>query len=104
MLLSILPKAFVDATVGPLVHSITVLLVIDVLAFELLFIAPNIFAATMHFSILPLSYVVPSVLPLDYPVAIYLVVFPLTEVARPIWPHVCSHSLLLAILVTTEIL
>ena len=104
MLLSILPKAFVDATVGPLVHSITVLLVIDVLAFELLFIAPNIFAATMHFSILPLSYVVPSVLPLDYPVAIYLVVFPLTEVARPIWPHVRSHSLLLAILVATEIL
>ena len=103
VLFSIFPKAFVDATVRPLVHSIAVFFIINVLSFKLFLIAPNVLATAMHFSILPLPDIVPSVFPLDHPVPIYLVVLPLTKVARTIWPHISSHSLLLAIFVAAEI-
>ena len=81
MLLAILPEAFVKAAIWPLVNSITVLLIVNILPLVLLLITPDILAISVHIGLFPLADVVAAIFPLNRAVAVYLPLVPLTIIA-----------------------
>ena len=81
MLLAVFPEAFVEAAIRPLVDSIAVLLIVDVLTLVLLLITPHILTISMHVGLFPLADVMTAIFPLYRAVAIYLSLVPLAVIA-----------------------
>ena len=81
MLFAILPEAFIEAAVRPLVDPISVLLIVNVLPFVLLLITPDVLAIAMHVGLSPLTDVVTAIFPLDRAVAIDFTLVPLAVIA-----------------------
>lgn len=88
MLFSVVPVSVVNTTIGPVVHSISMLLVHFVLPFVLPAVCPGVYSIAVHVIILPLADVDPAVLPLILPIAFDLVLEPLSVVSGPVLPDV----------------
>lgn len=63
MLLAVLPLTLVASTVRIRVNAVPVLLVVNVLAFILAAIGPDIVALSMHVVLIPVAFVNATILP-----------------------------------------
>ena len=76
--LAVLPLSGVGASVGPLESSISVSLVIKVVALVNSAIRPGVLASTVHVARMPFSYILSPVQPFISPVTLHLVVDPVS--------------------------
>ena len=103
MLLSVLPVAFVDSSVGPGVDPVSMFLVLKVLAFVPSAIAECIPSEAMHVPVVPLSAVGPSISPYMDSQTVDDVIRPLTDVPCLIVPHVDSTPFFLTLNIFSEV-
>ena len=96
--LSKLVYAFVLGTVGPLLHSLPVLLVVNPVALVLGSVGVRIFAVAVCFVVFPISVIDVAVGVDEPPSPVRLVIFPVSFVNAAITPYLVASSMLHACL------
>jgi len=104
MLLSILPHSFVASSVRVGIHSISVLFIVNVLAFIFSAVGPLIVTLSMHIILFPVAFVHSSVFPGVYSISSNLVLLPVAFELAVIGPRINSVAVLHAVLVLADVL
>ena len=92
---AVLPLTRIHAAIRPLERTVTVTLVVLIVALVNSAVWPSILAPSMHVACMPLPNILAPIEPLVSSVTLHLIVHPVARVERTVWPEVSTESILL---------
>ena len=92
---TVLPLTRIHAAIRPLERTVSVTLIVLIVALVNSTVWPSIFAPSMHVACVPLSNIFAPIEPFISPVTLHLIVHPVARIECTIWPEVSTKSIFL---------